>query len=342
MATVTTSSVEVSQSSTRGTILITGASAGVGMEAAKVLMKDGWHVVAAVRNVEKGRRALGDQAEVMECDLANFDSVVKFAKEFKKRYNKLDRLVLNAGVYIRTKTPTIDGLDETWQSNFLSHFLLTMLLLPVIRAADNPAVIMLSSVSHRLVEPYSLGEHMGKPEGYTKEQVYYGSKYSMTVFAFELARLTGLRTVAANPGGVDSDIWRERSWFLRCLSATAFLTAREGAQTTIVACNDPLADKYLSPYPVVQCCGSFIAIMTDLVVPRFMLYFYKKFKWALGPDAKHLRTRVGYRARDPKAWGYVWEEATKILSSKVKPEVWAEAMKNLDDARVNNEANAES
>ncbi|KAF4702097.1 hypothetical protein FOZ62_003640 [Perkinsus olseni] len=318
----------------RGTILITGASAGVGMEAAKALMQDGWHVVAAVRNVEKGRRVLGDQAEVMECDLANFDSVVKFANDFKQRYDRLDRLVLNAGVYIRTKTPTVNGLDETWQSNFLSHFLLTLLLLPVIRVPENSAVIMLSSVSHRLVDPYSLGEHMGKPEGYTKEQVYYGSKYSMTVFAFELARLTGLRTVAANPGGVDSDIWRERSRFLRCLSATAFLTAREGAQTTIVACNDPLADKYLSPYPVVQRCGSFVAIMTDLVVPRFMLYPYKKFKWALGPDAKHLRTKVGYRARDPKAWGYVWEQATKILSDKVEPSVWEEAMKNLDDARV--------
>ncbi|KAF4692186.1 hypothetical protein FOZ60_013926 [Perkinsus olseni] len=267
------------------------------MEAAKALMQDGWHVVAAVRNVEKGRRVLGDQAEVMECDLANFDSVVKFANDFKQRYDRLDRLVLNAGVYIRTKTPTVNGLDETWQSNFLSHFLLTLLLLPVIRVPENSAVIMLSSVSHRLVDPYSLGEHMGKPEGYTKEQVYYGSKYSMTVFAFELARLTGLRTVAANPGGVDSDIWRERSRFLRCLSATAFLTAREGAQTTIVACNDPLADKYLSPYPVV-----------------YALSPTKKFKWALGPDAKHLRT--------------------KILSDKVESSVWEEAMKNLDDARV--------
>ncbi|KAF4692185.1 hypothetical protein FOZ60_013925 [Perkinsus olseni] len=310
MAAATASTTVVADgASPRGTILITGASAGVGMEAAKALMQDGWHVVAAVRNVEKGRRVLGDQAEVMECDLANFDSVVKFANDFKQRYDRLDRLVLNAGVYIRTKTPTVNGLDETWQSNFLSHFLLTLLLLPVIRVPENSAVIMLSSVSHRLVDPYSLGEHMGKPEGYTKEQVYYGSKYSMTVFAFELARLTGLRTVAANPGGVDSDIWRERSLFLRCLSATAFLTAREGAQTTIVACNDPLADK-------------------------FMLYFYKKFKWALGPDAKHLRTEVGYRARDPKAWGYVWEQATKILSDKIEPSVWEEAMKNLADAKV--------
>ncbi|KAF4670097.1 hypothetical protein FOL47_002215 [Perkinsus chesapeaki] len=334
MATVTTSSQEIISPTTRGVILITGASAGVGMEAAKVLMKDGWHVVAAVRNVEKGRRALDDQAEVMKCDLANFDSVVKFAKEFKKRYKMLDRLVLNAGVFSHTKSPTIDGLDEIWQSNFLSHFLLTMLLLPAIRAADNPAVIMLSSVSHRLVEPYSLGEHMGKPEGYTVQQVYYGSKYAMTVFAFELARLSGLRTVAVNPGCVDTEIWRDRSWYLKFASALTFLTPREGAHTIIVACNDPLADKYLSPYPVIQCCGSFIAMMTDLVMPRFMLYFCKKFKWALSPDAKHLRTAAAYRARDPKAWGYVWEEATKILSSKVKPEVWAEAMKNLDDARA--------
>ncbi|EER10590.1 hypothetical protein Pmar_PMAR021261, partial [Perkinsus marinus ATCC 50983] len=53
------------RNNTRGTILITGASAGVGMEAAKALMQDGWHVVAAVRNVEKGRRVLGEQADVM-------------------------------------------------------------------------------------------------------------------------------------------------------------------------------------------------------------------------------------------------------------------------------------
>ena len=87
--------------------------------------------------------------QVLHCDLAKLSSVALFAKDVKTRYEKIDCLILNAGVFGRPFNLTEDGLDETFQVNFLAQFYLTSLLLESLAASKRPKVVFVSAESHR-------------------------------------------------------------------------------------------------------------------------------------------------------------------------------------------------
>jgi protochlorophyllide reductase len=135
------------------TVVVTGASSGLGLNAAAALAAAGaWHVVLAVRDFPKAEAAakrLGLPAgsfSVAHCDLASLESVRQFAAGFTASGRRLDALVCNAAVYLPTaKEPTMtaDGFELSVQTNHLGHFLLANLLLPELEAAQglpgNPA-----------------------------------------------------------------------------------------------------------------------------------------------------------------------------------------------------------
>lgn len=144
---------------TKKICVITGTSSGLGRKTAQQLLKTGqWHVVGACRDLEK----MAEIAELdgfdmssftaMECDLASFDSVKKFVKDLQsfKSGKPLDRLVCNAAVYqpsLDYAKYTVDNIEQQMQINFLSHFLLSSMLIDDLKQADKPRLIAVGSVT---------------------------------------------------------------------------------------------------------------------------------------------------------------------------------------------------
>jgi len=140
-------------------VVITGTSSGLGRKTARALLRtDKYHVIGAVRDIDKMEAVAEiddfnmDNFTPMECELNDFESVRKFVKELEefKMSKPVDRLICNAGVY-QPSLPyakwSKDGLEQTMQINYLSHFLMCSLLMEDMAKAPDPRVIMVGSVT---------------------------------------------------------------------------------------------------------------------------------------------------------------------------------------------------
>jgi protochlorophyllide reductase len=146
------------------TVVITGASSGVGLYAAKALAKRGWFVVMACRDLTKAGEAAqavgipqGDYT-IMHLDLGSLDSVRKFARELSASGRKLRALVCNAAIYmplLKEPLRSPEGYELTMTTNHLGHFLLCNLLLDDLKNSPEPdkRVVILGTVTHNPDEP---------------------------------------------------------------------------------------------------------------------------------------------------------------------------------------------
>src|SRR6185295_10178194 len=134
-------------------VLITGGNAGIGKATAIGLAKLGATVVIACRNKERGMQAVADikkesnnqNVDLLLMDLASQKSVRAAAQEFKSRYKQLHVLINNAGVFLKNREETEDGIEKTFATNYLSHFLLTHLLLDTLKASAPSRIINVAS-----------------------------------------------------------------------------------------------------------------------------------------------------------------------------------------------------
>jgi NAD(P)-dependent dehydrogenase (short-subunit alcohol dehydrogenase family) len=139
-------------------ILITGATSGIGRIAAFRLAESGATIVATARNEQKGNQLISDfkhdypyakgKIEILHCDLSSFMSVVDVVKNFKKKYSRIDLLINNAGIFNSHLRLSNDGIEETFQVNVLSPFLLTLLLEDMIIASKGRIINTSSSFHH--------------------------------------------------------------------------------------------------------------------------------------------------------------------------------------------------
>jgi protochlorophyllide reductase len=170
----------------KSTVVITGASSGVGLYAAKALAKKGWHVVMACRNLEKTQRVAdevgmsSDSYSIMHLDLASLNSVRQFVNSFRESGKSLDALVCNAAVYLPlAKEPqrSEDGYELSVATNHLGHFLLCNLMLEDLQksSADEARLVILGTVTANPKElggkipipaPPDLGDLKGFEEGF--------------------------------------------------------------------------------------------------------------------------------------------------------------------------------
>jgi NAD(P)-dependent dehydrogenase (short-subunit alcohol dehydrogenase family) len=133
-------------------VLVTGASAGLGEETTRALAEHGARVSIAVRDVARGEAAIervratvpDAQLEVHELDLASLASIHAFAGSFLAQHDRLDVLIDNAGVMACPQDATLDGFEMQFGTNHLGHFLLTTLLLPALLAGTPSRVVVLS------------------------------------------------------------------------------------------------------------------------------------------------------------------------------------------------------
>ncbi|XP_061650683.1 retinol dehydrogenase 12 isoform X1 [Phyllopteryx taeniolatus] len=237
----------VCMSSTRldgKTVLITGANTGIGKETALDLATRGARVVMACRNVDKGEEAAASiraayaqaQVEVRELDLADTCSIRSFAHHFLRDFTHLHVLINNAGVMMCPYTKTNDGFEVHIGVNHLGHFLLTSMLVDLLKRSAPARIVVVSSLAHnfgwiRFHDLHSQGS-------YNSGLAYCQSKLANVLFARELARRLKGSNVTVNsvhPGTVNSDLTRHSTLMMIFFSVfSVFLkTPREGAQTTV-------------------------------------------------------------------------------------------------------------
>jgi protochlorophyllide reductase len=149
----------MAQQHRKSTVVITGASSGVGLYAAKALAQRGWHVVMACRNLEKAKNAAEsvnipqESYTVMHIDLGSLASVRKFVDDFRASGKSLDALVCNAAIYmplLKEPQRSPEGYELTMTTNHLGHFLLCNLMLEDLKnsSATDKRVVILGTVTH--------------------------------------------------------------------------------------------------------------------------------------------------------------------------------------------------
>jgi NAD(P)-dependent dehydrogenase (short-subunit alcohol dehydrogenase family) len=199
--------------------LITGATGGIGYEAALALAGKGARVILAARNPAKGEAALSaireahPQADVRFelLDLARLDSVAACAERVLAAEPRLDLLINNAGVMTPpTRQETADGFELQFGTNHLAHFALTLRLLPLVRRGENPRVVTVSSGAH-LTGKIDFSDLNWTKRRYRPWLAYSQSKLANVLFAFELQRHShlggwGVMSNACHPGYARTDL----------------------------------------------------------------------------------------------------------------------------------------
>uniref|UniRef100_A0A5Q5CBF2 Short-chain dehydrogenase/reductase SDR n=1 Tax=Mycobacterium sp. (strain JLS) TaxID=164757 RepID=A0A5Q5CBF2_MYCSJ len=200
------------------TAVVTGANTGLGLETAKALAARGAHVVLAVRDTEKGKRAADEIAaahpeaavSVQSLDLGSLRSVRAAAEALKADFPRIDLLINNAGVMYPPKQTTEDGFELTFGTNHLGHFALTGLLLENVLAAPNSRVVTVSSQGHRIRAAIHFDDLQWE-RSYSRVGAYGQSKLSNLLFTYELQRRLDTRdaiAVAAHPGVSNTELMR--------------------------------------------------------------------------------------------------------------------------------------
>ena len=194
-----------------GTAVVTGAR-GIGYEVGRSLARAGQRVIFGVRDLERGDRAANtiraecEDADVRSelLDLADLKSVAAFGERMRARYDRLDVLVNNAGVVMPlARETTADGFELHFGTNHLGHFALASALLPLLRAADAPRVVVVGSLAHRRADIDF--DDLQAEHSYRRMKAYKQSKLANLLFMSELQRRSdaggwGLISTGAHPG----------------------------------------------------------------------------------------------------------------------------------------------
>jgi NAD(P)-dependent dehydrogenase (short-subunit alcohol dehydrogenase family) len=242
------------------TAVVTGASAGIGLETARVLAGHGAFVVLACRNIEQANQAAariragyGRAAiEAVHLDLASLASVRQAAVELRSACDRIDLLINNAGVMEPPYERTEDGFELTLATNHLGHFALTGLLLDRLLETPGSRIVTLSSEGHaRGVMNF---DDLQSENDYRPAEAYYQSKLANLLFTYELdrrLRAADVQTIAlaCHPGIVSTDLYRTRSKLeraplsrrLRTLNFWLVQSVQMGALPTLRAAVDASA-----------------------------------------------------------------------------------------------------
>lgn len=195
------------------TILVTGSSDGIGLETALELASRGHAVVLHGRNEEKVRRArdvIQSAApdavlHTVHADLADPDAVALMAQGLAARLPKLDVLINNAGVYMTGRRVSKAGFEMTLAVNYIAHFLLTVLLLPLLKKSSEPRVVTVSSIAH--TRGSIDFDNLNGERHFDAYHAYANSKLADALFANELARREPwLASNSLHPGVIDTKL----------------------------------------------------------------------------------------------------------------------------------------
>jgi NAD(P)-dependent dehydrogenase (short-subunit alcohol dehydrogenase family) len=193
-------------------VLVTGVSAGLGVETARSIVAHGGTVVGTARDLEKARRALaavGNPAvELVETDLASLASVRKAASELLKRGKHFDVIIANAGVMACPQGKTQDGFETQFGTNHLGHFVFVNRLVPLLKSGSR--VVTLSSAGHQISD-VDIADPNFERTPYQAFTAYGRSKTANILYAVALddrLKGRGVRATSIHPGGIQTELAR--------------------------------------------------------------------------------------------------------------------------------------
>ena len=253
-------------------VVITGANTGIGKETAVDLAKRGAKVIVGCRNLEKGKAALKEIQErsgstdvfLEKLDLASLDSVRKFADSILKSEPRLDILINNAGIMMCPYQKTKDGFEMQFGTNHLGHFLLTMLLLDLLKKSAPSRIVNVSSYGHSMGSGKINFDDIHWEKSYSAWPAYYNSKLANVLFTRELSkRLEGSHVTAnsLHPGVVRTELARHIIYSRVIFSLVLWYITKspeQGAQTTIHCAvaeeMEGVSGKYLADCAIKEPC----------------------------------------------------------------------------------------
>jgi NAD(P)-dependent dehydrogenase (short-subunit alcohol dehydrogenase family) len=256
-------SKEVKMSDMKGKVcMVTGANSGIGKKTALGLAKMGTHLVMVCRSKELGEATRAeiknesgnDSVDLLIADLSSQREIHRLASEFKDRYNRLDVLINNAGVTFTKKVESPDGIEMTFAVNHFAPFLLTHLLLDILKASVPSRVVNVSSFVHRWTNKINFDD-LAREQGFPTFIVYSESKLAILMFSYELARRlagTGITVNALNPGMVSTNLGRHftgpitiGTWVLKNIFS---IPPHKGALTSIYLASSPEVEGVTGKY----------------------------------------------------------------------------------------------
>jgi NAD(P)-dependent dehydrogenase (short-subunit alcohol dehydrogenase family) len=233
--------------------MVTGATSGIGKATALSLAQMGATVVMVGRDRAKGEAVLreiktksGNEAVgLLLADLSSQESIRQLIESFRQRYTQLHVLINNAGVYMLTRRETVDGLEMTFAVNQLAPFLLTNLLLEVLKASAPARIVNVSSGSHEV--GYINMDDLQSEKRYSFMRPYGQSKLALVLFTYELARRlegTGVTVNCLHPGFVATNIGQSGVGsvgraVVKFIFSSLGISPEEGAKTSIYLASSP-------------------------------------------------------------------------------------------------------
>jgi NAD(P)-dependent dehydrogenase (short-subunit alcohol dehydrogenase family) len=275
--------------------LITGTSSGIGKETALALADKGATVVMLCRNRERGRTAQkeiiektgNESVDLMTADLASQKQILKFADEFKKKYDRLHILINNAGSILRERLVTEDGIEKTFAENYLGHFILTHLLLNLLKAGSPARILNLSSVAHHGASIQF--EDLFFEKNYSPMGAYRQSKLANILFTYYLAQQlagTGVTVNCVHPGLVASNFGGSGSRlhrFFIALGKPFLLSSKKGSETSVYLASSPEVEGISGKYFVKKTPKKSSRISHDPAIQRRLWEASKKLAGINGP-----------------------------------------------------------
>ena len=227
----------------RPIILITGSTDGIGKATARDLVSRGAQVIIHGRNKQKGNRVQKELGEItgnalpdlLIADFSIQDQVRQMAEDITSRYSRLDVLINNAGTYEKERHLTPDGVEKTFAVNYLAPFLLTRLLLPLLKKNTSSRIVMVASSAHEDVDRIEW-DNLPAQDHYDPWGAYALSKFADIMFTYTIARAikgTGVTANCLHPGVTDTKLLRS------AFPGYPAISPEEGARTSVYLATSP-------------------------------------------------------------------------------------------------------
>jgi len=241
------------------TVMVTGATSGIGEIAAHNLASMGASLTIVARNEEKAKatqasiqQQTSNQPDILIADLSVQSQIRQLAADFQEKHEHLDVLVNNAGVFNLSRTESADGFEMTWATNHLNYFLLTNLLLDSLKASNKARIVNVASDAHKGGEIFFDDPNL--TDDYSSWKAYSQSKLANIMFTYELTRRLEGTQVTANslhPGFVRTGFAKNNGWFSRLIMPIVGLAAispEKGAETMTYLAAAPDVDGVTGKY----------------------------------------------------------------------------------------------
>lgn len=238
--------------------MITGANSGIGKATAIGLAKLNATVIMVCRDKKRGEKAREEiinqtgnkNIDLFLCDLSSQGEIRKLVSDFKEKYQNLNVLINNAGIMLKNRSECVDGLEMNFAVHVLAPFLLTNLLIDVLKKSAPSRVIIVDSAMHKRGR-IDFDDLQCENKKYSLVSAYGNSKLAELLITYEFSRRlkgTGTTVNTLHPGVVASNLGRDQSKFSQWFARKFFKSPEEGAETSIYLASSPEVEEITGKY----------------------------------------------------------------------------------------------